>query len=327
MRRRDVITFVGGAVAAPVSWPHAVRAQQTAMPVIGYLGVGPPVANNLAALRKGLSEQGYIEGRNVAFEFRDTEQYERLPALAAELVGRRVAVIFTGSNINAAQAAKAATATIPIVFTVGTNPVETGLVTSLGRPGGNASGVTYLVEEMAPKRLELMRELVPQVTTIALLVNPANAQSGQQIRDMQTAAGSVGQQIIVLRASTASEIETAFATLVRERAGGLLINGDAFFVSRRDQLLALASFLRIPAVHFDPAFTRAGGLMSYSDDRFESWRQAGVYVGRILKGEKPADLPVVQPTRFDFVINLKTAKALGLEFPPSFHLRATEVIE
>jgi putative ABC transport system substrate-binding protein len=297
------------------------------MPVIGYLGVGPPTGSTLAALRKGLSEQGYVEGRNVAFEFRDTEQYDRLPTLAAELVHRPVAVIFTANNINAAQAAKAATATIPIVFTVGINPVEIGLVTSLARPGNNATGVTFLADEMQPKRLELLRELVPQIATIAFLVNPTNSQSDRQIRDMQTVARSVGQQIIVLSASTASEIETAFATLGQQRAGGLLIIGDAFFNSRRDQLVALAARLRIPAVHFDASFTTAGGLMSYSDDRLDSWRQAGLYVGRILKGEKPAELPVLQPTKFDFVINLKTAKSLGIEFPPSFHLRATEVIE
>jgi putative ABC transport system substrate-binding protein len=324
MTRREVFALLGGAAAA---WPLPARAQQPAMPVIGYLGVGQPVANTLAALRKGLNEQGYVEGRNVAIEFRGTEQYDRLPALAAELVRRQVAVIVTASNVNAALAAKAATATIPIVFTLGNDPVTIGMVASLNRPGGNATGVTYFGTELAPKRLELLRELVPQAPTIAYLVNPTNTSSELDTRDVQAAASSVGQHIIVLTARTADEIEAAFATLVQQRAGGLLINGDAFFNSRRDQLVALAARHLIPAVHFDPGFTAAGGLMSYSDDRVESWRQAGLYVGRILKGEKPADLPVLQPVKFDFVINLKTAKALGLEFPPSFHLRATEVIE
>jgi ABC-type uncharacterized transport system substrate-binding protein len=324
MQRRSFLTLLGSAVAA---WPVTARAQRPAMPVVGFLGVGPPVASTLAALRKGLNEQGYVEGRDVAIEFRDTEQYDRLPALAAELVRRPVAVIVTASNVDAAKAAKVATATIPIVFTVGIDPVRLGLVTSLNRPGGNVTGVTFLAQELTPKRLELLRELVPQATTIAYLANPTNAAVESNNRDVQAAARSVGQQIIVLNASTANEIETAFATLARQRAGGLLITGDAFFVSRRDQLVALAAHHGIPAVHFAPEFTAAGGLMSYSDDRIESWRQAGLYVGRILKGEKPADLPVLQPTKFAFVINLKTAKALGIEFPPSFHLRATEVIE
>jgi putative ABC transport system substrate-binding protein len=324
MQRREFITILGGAAAA---WPVAAAAQQPAMPVIGFLSVGPPDARPLAALRKGLSEQGYAEGRNVAIEFRDTEQYDRLPALAAELVRRRVAVIFTASSFAAAQAAKAATTTIPIVFSLGNDPVGLGLVASLNRPGGNATGVTFFATELGPKRLELLRELVPQGTTIAYLANPANSPTDRSTRTMQAAARSVAQRIIVLNASNDKEIETAFAALVRERAGGLLIGGDAFFNSRRDQLVALAARHGIPAVHFDPGFTMAGGLMSYSDDRIESWRQAGLYVGRILKGAKPADLPVLQPTKFDFVINLKTAKALGIDFPPSFHLRATEVIE
>jgi putative ABC transport system substrate-binding protein len=328
MKRRDVLSLLGGAAAMSSTLrPRAARAQQPAMPVVGYLGGASPVASTLAAFRKGLNEQGYAEGRNVAFEFRDTEQYDRLPALAAELVRRRVAVIFTAGNNNAALAAKAATATIPVVFATGGDPVRMGLVRSLNRPGGNVTGVTFFGTELAPKRLELLRELVPQATTIAYLVNPTNAGVELNIRDMQTAARSVGQQIIVLRASTTDEIDTAFTTLVRQRAGGLLINADAFLNSRGDQLIGLAARHGIPAIGFDSEFTAAGGLMSYSDDRLESWREAGVYVGRILKGEKPADLPVLQPTKFDFAINLKTAKALGLTFPPSFHLRATEVIE
>jgi putative ABC transport system substrate-binding protein len=286
-----------------------------------------PQFGRWGAIKRRSREQGYVEGRNVAFEFRSTEQYERLPALAAELVRRRVAVIVTTAGTNTAQAAKAATASIPIVFTVGTDPVRMGLVASLNRPGGNVTGVTYLASELGPKRLELLRELVPQATTIAFLVNPTGVNTEFYSREMQTAARSVGQQIVVLSASTASEIERAFTTLGQQRAGGLLINNDAFFASRADQLVALAARHRIPAVHFAPQFTAAGGLMSYSDDCADSIRQAGLYVGRILKGTKPADLPVLQPTKFGFAINLRAAKALGIEFPPSFHLRATEVIE
>jgi putative tryptophan/tyrosine transport system substrate-binding protein len=324
MRRREFITLLGGGAAA---WPLAAGAQERAVPVVGYLSVGVPLATTLDGLRRGLNEQGYSEGRNVTFDFRDTEQYDRLPALAAELVRRPVAVIVTASNINAAQAAKAATATIPIVFAVGADPVMSGLVPSLNRPAGNITGVTYLGSEMEPKLLELLRELVPQAMRIALLVNPTNSQNERNVGQMQSAARSVGQEIIVLRASTAGEIDAAFASLVEQRAGGLLVYGDGLFGSRRDQLVALAAIHKIPSVYFTDAFPKAGGLMSYSDDRLESWRQVGLYVGRILKGEKPANLPVLQPVKFDFVINLKTAKALGIEFPPSFHLRATEVIE
>jgi putative tryptophan/tyrosine transport system substrate-binding protein len=321
--RREFITLLGGAAA---TWPLAARAQQPAMPVVGYLSVAS-TASRLAGFRKGLNEQGYIDGHNVAIEIRDTDQYDRLPALAAELVRRRVAVIVTAGPNGAAQVAKSATATIPIVFLIGGDPVGAGLVASLNRPGGNLTGVTFLGNELGPKRLELLRELVQQATTIAFLVNPATSQTEVNTRNMQTVARSVGQQIIVLNASTTSEIDAAFATLGQQRAGGLLVNNDGFFVSRRDQIVALAARQGIPAVYFAPEFTAAGGLMSYSDDRVESYRQAGLYVGRILKGDKPADLPVLQPTKFEFVINLKTAKALGLEFPPSFHLRATEVIE
>ena len=236
-------------------------------------------------------------------------------------------MIVTASNINAAQAAKAATSTIPVVVAVGFDPVRAGLVASLNRPGGNVTGVSFQNSEIEPKRLEMLRELVPQATTIAFLVNPTNSEIEQNLEIMLTAARSVGQKIIVSRASTANEIETVFATLAEQGAGGLLVIADGFFASRRDQLITLAARHRIPSVYFDPGFVTAGGLMSYSDDRLESWRQAGLYVGRILKGEKPADLPVLQPVKFEFDINLKTAKTLGIEFPPSFHLRATEVIE
>jgi putative tryptophan/tyrosine transport system substrate-binding protein len=323
MRRREFIAVLGASAA----WPVVVRAQQPATQVIGFLGIGPPVASNLAGLRKGLGEAGFAEGRNVAIVFRNTEQYDQLPALASDLVQQKVAVIVTASSVDAARAAKAATTTIPIVFALGTSPVEVGLVPSLGRPGGNATGVTYLAEELAPKRLELLRELVPQATTVAHLVNPSNSATESNIRNAQAAASRTGQRIIVVGASTAREIEAAFEIIVRERAGGLLIGGDAFLNSRREQIVTLAARHALPAVYFDPNFTEAGGLVSYSDDRIESWRQAGLYVGRILKGEKPADLPVLQPTKFELKINLKTARALGIDFPPSFHLRATEVIE
>jgi putative tryptophan/tyrosine transport system substrate-binding protein len=292
MRRRDFIAGLAGAVA----WPVVARAQQPTMPVIGYLSAASP-ENNLAAFREGLSDQGFTEDRNVVIEFRASEQYDQLPALAAELVRRRVAVIVTEGNFNAAQAAKTATATIPIIFTLGADPVRLGLVASLNRPGGNITGVTYLGNELEPKRLELLRALVPQTTRIAFLVNPTNPSSEPSSRDMQAAARSVGQQITILSASTASEIETAFASLVEQRARGLVISAEAFFMSQRDQIVALAARHAIPTVYFAPQFTTAGGLMSYSNDRFESLRQAGIYVGRILKGEKPADLPVQQPTK------------------------------
>ena len=250
-----------------------------------------------------------------------------MPALAAELVARRVAVIFTFSNLNAAQAAKAATSTIPIVFTLGADPVLQGLVASLNRPGANVTGVSFLASEMEPKRLELLGELVPQGATIAYLANPANPANQLNTRNIQTAARSVGQRLTVLNASTPPEIDTAFARLAREQAGGLLVEADGLFVARRSQLIVLAARYTVPAIYFAPEFVSGGGLMSYSDDRAESFRQAGLYVGRIRKGEKPAALPVLQPTKFQFAINVSTARALGLEFPPSFRLRANEVIE
>jgi putative ABC transport system substrate-binding protein len=327
MHRRELITLLGGTAAA---WPRAARAQQAAMPVIGVLhgqslaGYAGPLAN----IRKGLSEMGYVENRNVAFEYRAADaHFDRYPALAVELVRRRVAVILTLADPNAALAAKAATATIPIVFTAGNDPVGRGLVVSLSRPGGNATGVSYLGGELAPKRLELLRELVPPATTIGYLVNPTSSVTEQNIADMQAVARSVRQQIIVLSASTVEEIDAAFTTMAHQQAGALLINGDVFFSEQFRQIAALGARYRLPTSGFSRRFPEAGGLMSYGDDRADSERQAGLYVGRILKGEKPADLPVLQPTKFDFVINLKTVKTLGIELPPSFHLRATEVIE
>jgi putative ABC transport system substrate-binding protein len=303
-------------------------AQQAAMPVIGYIGSGArPEPSALAPFHKGLNEMGYAEGRNVAIEFRVTEQYDRMPALAAELVRRQVAVIYAYGAANAAQAAMAATKTIPIVFATGADPVNLGLVASLNRPGGNATGMSFFSGALAAKRLELLRELVPQAATIAVLANPSNARTEADARELQDAARRVGQQIIVVNARTAGEVDEAFATIAQRRAGAVLVNGDAFYLTRREQITALAARHGIPANYNTREYIASGGLMSYGDDRSESYRQAGNYVGRILKGAKPADLPVLQPTKFDFVINLKTAKSLGLDFPPSFHLRATEVIE
>ena len=322
--RRSFITLLGGAAAA---WPIAARAQQS-VPVIGYISASEqlnPVG--LVAFRKGLNETGYVEGRNVAIEFRTVEHNDQLPAVAAELVRRRVNVIFTLSNANAVQPAKAATTSIPIVFTLGSDPVRLGVVASLSRPGGNATGVTYYANTLGPKRLELLRELVPQATTIAFLVNPTSAGTEDSLSEVQSAAHSIGQQIIVLSASTPSEIDAAFASISRQRISALLVSADVYFGSRRAQLVALATRYGIPTCFYTREFAVDGGLMSYSDDRSESIHLAGIYVGRILKGEKPSDLPVLQPTKFEFVINLKTAKALGLLVPTKLLAFADEVIE
>ena len=324
MRRRDFITLLCGTAA----WPLAARAQQRALPVIGFLGNGEQGADTLAAFRSGLNDAGYVEGRNVAIEYASAHgEYDRLPALAAELVQRRVAVIFATAPTNAVYAAKAATSTIPIVFVTGGDPVKLGFVASLNRPGGNVTGVCYFTTELAPKRLELVRELVPGVAAIAVLSNPANTRTQSDESDIEAAARSVGQRIVILHAGTAGEIDTAFSIMAQQGAGALLVVGDAFLTSRRDQIAALAARNLIPAVYNNYLYVVAGGLMSYGDDRLESQRQAGRYIGRILNGEKPADLPVLQPTKFQFVINLTAAKALGLTFPPSFLLRADEVIQ
>jgi putative tryptophan/tyrosine transport system substrate-binding protein len=325
LRRRQFITLLGGAAA----WPVTARAQQPAMPVIGFLDAAEPTSGSpLAAIRKGLNEAGYVEGRNVAIEFSSAEgRYDRLPALAAELARRQVALIFIGGSTPAALAAKAATTTIPIVFTSGADPVALGLVNSLSRPGGNVTGVLFLSDAVLLKRLELLSELVPQGTAIAFLRNPTNPSTQQNTKNMQAAARSTGQQIIVLDASTPDEIDQAFATIVRQRVGALLVSQDVFFFSRRNQLIALATRHAVPTVYFVREIVEGGGLMSYGDDRLESFRQAGIYAGRILKGEKPADLPVLQPTKFELVINLQAAKVIGLTIPESFLLRADKVIE
>jgi len=326
MKRRELMLLLGGAVTAP----NALRAQQKAVPVVGFLGVGSPApfAPFAAAFRQGLSEAGYIEGQNVAIEYRGADGvYDRLPALAADLVGRQVDVIATSGGPSSALAAKGATSAIPIVFLTGDDPVQTGLVASFPRPGGNLTGVGWLVIEMMPKRLELLSELAPQAKVIALLVNPNGANAERAIGNGQEAARAKGVQLLILKAGTESQIGAAFAALVQHHAGALLVGADAFFNSRREELVALASRHAVPAIYQGREFVAAGGLISYGASLTAVYRQVGCYVGKVLKGAKPADLPVQQPTTFELVVNLKTAKALGLAVPPSILARADEVIE
>jgi putative tryptophan/tyrosine transport system substrate-binding protein len=325
MRRRDLIALFGGAMA----WPRAVLAQQKAMPVIGFLGSGSPgpVSSHLAAFRQGLAETGYVEGRDVEIEYRWAEgHYDRLPTLAADLVSRKVDAIVAGSA-PAAVAVKSATATIPIVFLTGGDPVADGLVGSLARPGGNLTGVSTLNLELIAKLLELLSELVPQARVIALLVNPNNPVTERLIREAQEAARAKGVQLPILKAGSESEIDAAFAALVQRQAGALVVGTDAFFYSRREQFLALASRQAIPVIYEWREFAASGGLISYGPSYTAVLRQLGICAGKILKGAKPADLPVQQPTTFELVINLKTAKALGLTIPQSILARADEVIE
>jgi putative ABC transport system substrate-binding protein len=324
MKRRELMLLLGGAITAP----RALRAQQKAMPVIGHLGSESPgpMAPFVAAFLQGLSETGYVEGQNVAIEYRWAEgDYNRLAALAADLVRRKVDVIAT-LGIPSALVAKSATSTIPIVFSVG-DPVERGLVASLARPGGNLTGVSLLNVELMPKRLELISELVPQAGVIALLVNPNNPNTERTIRDMEEAARAKGVQLNILKAGTESEIDAAFASLVQLPAGALVVVGDPLFINRREQLVALASRHAVPAIYALREYAAAGGLISYGTSFTAAYRQLGTYAGRILKGAKPADLPVQQPTTFELVVNLNTAKALGLTVPPSILARADEVIE
>jgi ABC-type uncharacterized transport system substrate-binding protein len=325
MRRRKFIALLGGAAA----WPLAAPAQQPAMPVVALVNAGSPQTRRAPAFRKGLSDVGYVEGQNVTVEYLWLDgQFDRLPTLMADLVRRRVTVIATPSGNLAAQAAKAATTTIPIVFSVGEDPVKLGLVASLARPGGNATGINFFAQEVTAKRLGLLHELLPKAVRIAVLVNPANVATAEAaMRDIPKAAHSIGLQIQVLNASTSREIEAAFATLVRERADALFVVGDAFFTSRRVQFATLATRNGIPTAHSGRDAVEAGGLMSYGADGVDTWRQVGAYTGQILKGAKPSDLPVLQSTKFEFVINLQTARALGIEVPNSIQLLADEVIE
>jgi putative tryptophan/tyrosine transport system substrate-binding protein len=325
MLRREVISLIGGAVAA---WPLAARAQLK--PVIGFLGStsAGTFAPFVAAFHQGLSETGYVEGQSLKIEYRWADgRFEQLAALAADLVGRKVDLIVTAGGNVAALAAKRATSTIPIVFASGGDPVEAGLVPSLARPGGNVTGVTFFAIELMPKRLELLSDLVPQARAIALLVNPSSPNAGRIIGDVEKAARAKGLELHILKASKESEIDAAFAALVQLHPGALLIGADGFFTSRRDQLVALASRNAVPAIYDWRQYVATGGLISYGASIADAYRQAGIYTGRILKGAKPADLPVQQPTRFELVINLKTAQALGLTVPPSILDRADEVIE
>jgi putative ABC transport system substrate-binding protein len=330
MRRREFSTLLGGAATASTVWPSLLSAQQKVMPVIGFLNSGVPLlySQYMVALRQGLSDTGFVEGQNVAIEYRWAEDhYDRLPAFAADLVSRKVDVIVTSGGTHTIRAARNATSTIPIVFESGGDPVEAGLVASLARPGGNLTGITFLTTQLIPKRLELLRELVPQAGVITLLVNPNNANIEREMRDVQEAARAKGMQLDILKASSESEIAAAFADLIQRQDGVLVVEADAFFARQRDQLVALAARHAVPSIYWFPEFARAGGLISYGPSITVVYRQIGIYVGRILKGAKPADLPVVQPTTFELVINLKTAKALGLTIPQSILARADEVIE
>ena len=327
MRRRELVLVVGGAMTiAPRLW-----AQQKAMPVVGHLSIGSPAAFApfVAAFRQGLSESGYVEGQNVLLVHRWAEaQYDRLPALAADLVGQNVDVIVTAGGPLPALAAKNATSTIPIVFLVGADPVAAGLVPRFSQPGGNLTGISMQLNELAPKRLELLSELVPQTKLIALLVNPNNTGSAERvIRDTQDAAAAKGIRLQILKAGTEGEIDTAFATLAQLQADTLLVNADAFFDSRREQIVALAARHAIPAIYGLREFVVAGGLVSHGPSVPDMYRRVASYAGKILNGAKPADLPVQQPTIFELVVNLGTAKALGLTIPPAILARADEVIE
>ena len=327
MRRREFITLLGGAAAA---WPVAARAQQPKMPVIGFMSGRSPAESEylVKAFRTGLNELGYVEGRNVSVEYRWADgHYDRLPALAAELVGRRVAAIAATGGSVSGLAAKAATATTPIVFSSGGDAVKLGLVASLNRPGGNVTGVNLIFGALGAKRLELLRDLIPQATTIAMLVNLNYPSASTEVQETEAGARSLGLQLHVFNATVESEFERAFAAITAQRVAGLLVGDDPFLQSRRDKLVQLAANHAIPAIYFSRDFSDAGGLMSYGPSIIDAYRLVGFYIGRVLNGERPADLPVIQPTKFDLVINLKTAKALQLTVSPTLLARADEVIE
>ena len=326
MRRREFITLLGVTVAA---WPLIARAQQPAMPVIGFIRntSANASANLVAAFRRGLTEAGYIEGQNIAVEYRWAEnQDERLPGLAADLVRRQCAVIIAGGN-GVALAVKAATATIPIVFSTGDDPIALGLVASLHRPEGNVTGIYFYTDVLESKQLDLLREAVPKATVIGVLVNPTSLASVAQARDAQAAARALGQQIHIVNVNSERDIDPAFATLVQHEVGGILVAGNALFTGQRNQLVALAAQHALPVIYYGREFVDAGGLMSYGASMTDAYRQVGNYAGRILKGTKPADLPVQTPTKFELIINLKTAKTLGLTVPPTLLTHADEVIE
>jgi putative tryptophan/tyrosine transport system substrate-binding protein len=325
--RRAFLTLFGGAAA---TWPLAVWAQQAALPVVGFLNSASPATYShlLGAFRLGLKESGFLEGENVTIEYRWAEnEFDRLPTLARELVRRQVAVIAATGGIHSALAAKAATSTIPIVFNIGDDPVRLGLVASLARPGGNVTGVNNFIYELVAKRLVLLRELVPSAARVAVLVNPANAQTETTLRDVEAAAHPTGLQIQIAKAGTAREIDGAFAALARDRVDGLFVPPDPLFISRRIQLVQLAARHALPATYPVRDFAEAGGLMSYGTNPADAWHQTGVYTGRILKGTTPAELPVLQPTKFELVINAQTARMLDLTVPPSLFATADEVIE
>jgi putative ABC transport system substrate-binding protein len=327
MRRRQLITLLGGAIAA---WPIALRAQQPGMPVIGFLHAGSAdsFARQVSAFHEGLKNGGYVEGQNVAIEYRWAEgRSDRLPMLAADLVRRQVAVIAAIAGNNPALAAQAATKSIPIVFNTGADPVKSGLVPSLNRPGGNVTGVSVLLEELGPKTLGLLHEFVPKAKNIGVLVNPSNPEAEREVATMQEAAQSLGLQLHVIRTSTANEIDNAFPILVERGVGGLIVIADPLFGTRSAQLVELAARYRIPAAYYRREFAEAGGLMSYGTTSDEAYRQVGNYVARVLKGAKPADLPVIQVVKFEFIINLKAAKSLGIDIPPGLSARADDVIE
>ena len=324
LERREFITLLGGAAA---TWPLVARGQQPAMPVVGFLRSGTLTgeAHRVTAFRQGLKDAGFVEGQNVAIEYRSEDQTDRLPLLVADLLRRQVALIV--GNTPTALAGKAATTTVPLVFVTGGDPVRLGLVASLNRPGGNVTGVSFIASELGAKRLALLRELLPGVARIAVLVDPKWPLTERFVSELLAAASAAGQQIEVLHASTGREIETAFTALVQREAGALLGGTGASLQSRREQIVALAARHRIPAIYVLRDYVAAGGLMSYAPSITDAYRQAGIYAGRILKGEKPGDLPVMLPTKFEFVINLKTAKALGLQIPDKLLALADEVIE